>query len=188
MMKKELIIDNLNRIINKKLIVNPLLLSILGIMTFSILTALGAFIHIPLPFTPVPITLQTFFVLLSGLILGQRDAAFSQIAYFLLGGLGVPIFAVAGIGLMSVTTGYLIGFIFAAWIVGKLTIENKSLLWLTFVLIIASALILVFGSVWLIVFLDISLSQSLFLGMFPFIIGDVVKIFLVLLVYKNLFN
>ncbi len=90
------------------------------------LSAAGAFIKIPL--WPVAITLQTFFVILSGIILGPRYGALSQLVYLILGLLGLPVFSGGG-GLsyiMRPSFGYLIGFIAAPLAVG-LFVENKVL-------------------------------------------------------------
>jgi len=93
-----------------------------GLMTA--LTACGAFIKIPLPY--VPLTLQTLFVYLSGALLGARLGALSQAAYVILGLVGLPIFSGGG-GPMYVfhpTFGYLIGFIAAAYLIGRI-VEQK---------------------------------------------------------------
>lgn len=87
---------------------------------FAALTALGAFITIPLPY--VPITLQLLFCLMSGIILGPKYGMLSQLLYVGLGLFGLPIFAGGHGGFSSILTpsfGYLIGFIFAPLIVGK---------------------------------------------------------------------
>ena len=93
---------------------------------FTGLTAIGAFISIPVG--PVPITLQTLFVLLGGIILGSKLGALSQIVYIILGLVGVPIFAGFSGGLQTVlkpSFGFLIGFIFAAYVVGKMTEDSS---------------------------------------------------------------
>jgi len=95
---------------------------------FSTLTALGAYISIPI--SHVPITLQTFFVYLAGAILGSKLALLSQIIYILIGIIGFPVFAYgkAGFGvLIGPTGGYLIGFIIGAYIIGRM-IEIKKIL------------------------------------------------------------
>jgi biotin transport system substrate-specific component len=91
---------------------------------FVALTAIGARVEIPLPY--VPFTLQTFFVLLAGLLLGSRLGALSQIVYVSIGLLGLPVFARGGgIGyIVQPTFGYLIGFVPAAYVVGVL-VEKK---------------------------------------------------------------
>ncbi|NMA95854.1 MAG: biotin transporter BioY [Clostridiales bacterium] len=91
------------------------------ISIFAALTAVGAFIKIPLP--PVPFTLQIFFVVLSGILLGSRGGLASQLVYIVLGLIGIPIFTEGGGPqyVLNPTFGYLIGFAFAAFIVGKMT-------------------------------------------------------------------
>lgn len=87
---------------------------------FAGLTAVGAFIRIPFPV--VPLTLQVFMVLLSGFVLGPQWGALSQVAYLLLGLLGVPVFAGGG-GLsyvLSPTFGYLLSWPVASWVVGRI--------------------------------------------------------------------
>ena len=87
---------------------------------FVALTAIGARLEIPLPY--VPFTVQTFFVLLAGLLLGSRLGALSQTVYVAIGLLGLPVFARGGgLGYIAQPTfGYLIGFIPAAYVVGAL--------------------------------------------------------------------
>ena len=92
---------------------------------FTALTAAGAFISIPIG--PVPITLQSFFVLLSGIILGSKKAVFSQITYLLLGLIGFPVFAGFSGGIQSIfkpSFGFIIGYVAAAYAVGRLTEEK----------------------------------------------------------------
>lgn len=100
----------------------PALLAV-GIAIFVILTCLAARVAVPLPGTPVPVTLQTLPVLMAGLCLGAGPGSLSQIIYVALGLGGVPVFALPGAGpayLLGPTGGYLAGFIAAAWIVGTI--------------------------------------------------------------------
>lgn len=161
---------------------------------FATLTAAGAFIKIPLPFTPVPITLQTLFVLLSGAVLGGPFGALSQIIYILLGVTGLPIFAGALAGpmaLMGPTGGYLIGFVFCAFIVGIICqiaglgsgpkparwSRGRNLFWLYFsIFVIGSIVICLFGAAGLMLFMRISLKKAVVAGILPFIAGDLLKI------------
>lgn len=94
---------------------------------FAALTAIGAFIKIPIPY--VPFTLQFFFCALSGMLLGAKLGALSQMLYVGLGLTGLPIFASGGgIGyIFNPTFGYLIGFILAAYIIGKISERIKDL-------------------------------------------------------------
>ena len=100
------------------------------IMTFSVLTAIGA--QIEIPHQPVPYTLQTFFVLLSGAMLGRKDGFVSMCAYLGLGLVGIPVFSGAGFGLARIigpTGGYLLAFPIAAFVVGYLLSFHRGYLW-----------------------------------------------------------
>lgn len=88
---------------------------------FSALIAVGAFIRIPLPLLPVPLTLQFFFSNLGGLVLGRRKGAFAAAGYVLAGLAGLPVFAGGSGGITYVlhpTFGYLVGFIAGSWVAG----------------------------------------------------------------------
>ncbi len=96
---------------------------------FAALTAVMAlFVSIPLPFVPVPLTGQTFAVMLSGALLGSRRGAYSQVVYVLLGATGIPVFAggLAGLSvLVGPRGGFLFGFILGAYVIGKM-VERKN--------------------------------------------------------------
>ncbi|MEO0226145.1 MAG: biotin transporter BioY, partial [candidate division WOR-3 bacterium] len=90
-------------------------------LSFGLAMVFSAYIYIPLPWTPVPITLQTFFVFLSGIIL-RYYGGLSQILYVGLGAIGLPVFAQGFGGISRIfgpTGGYLIGFIIAAIFIGQ---------------------------------------------------------------------
>ncbi len=100
---------------------SPLARDLIVTTCFGALTALGAQISFRLPFTPVPVTGQMFFVILSGLMLGSRLGAISQLQYLLLGLAGLPVFAnfTAGpVALMGPSGGYLFGFVAGAYVIG----------------------------------------------------------------------
>ncbi len=166
-------------ILRREIIANKALCRLIGVGIFIILTALGAFVRIPLPFTPVPLTLQTFFVLLSGAFLGVNLGLASQLGYVGLGILGLPIFAGAGSGwlyLCGPTAGYLFGFIPAALFVGRFIKYGKENFFSVFiVLALADLVILILGTVWLKLFLGYSIQKTFFIGFLPFIIGDLLK-------------
>src|SRR3989339_1369533 len=95
---------------------------------FAALTAAVSPIKIPLGFTPVPITLQTLMVLLSGAMLGPYYGALAMILYILVGALGLPVFAGGGSGigaLLGPTGGYLISYFIAAFVIGKVVQMRK---------------------------------------------------------------
>lgn len=146
---------------------------------FAAGTAAGAYILIPLP--PVPITLQTLFLNLAGALLGGRLGALSQVVYVLLGVIGLPVFAggKAGMGvLLGPTGGYLIGFIVAAYVVGKLIEIKKKpdFIWNLFSMVAGTIVIYVFGVIQLSFIAKLSISKSISVGVLPFLIGDALKI------------
>jgi len=147
---------------------------------FAALTAVGAFMVIPLPFSLVPVTLQVFFVLLAGALLGSKLGAISQMVYVFLGCLGLPVFAggMSGAGvLIGPTGGYIFGFILAAYAVGKL-IEGKLKLHYLLVflsLIIGVLIIYLIGVLQLMAVAKLSFSKAFFVGVLPFIGVDLIK-------------
>jgi len=86
---------------------------------FALITGLSGQIYVKLPFTPVPLTSQVFVVLLSGILLGKNFASLSQIFYFIFGVAGIGWFYSGGAGILRPTNGYIIGFIFSAYFIGK---------------------------------------------------------------------
>ena len=150
---------------------------------FALLTALAAQIRIPLPGTPVPITGQTFAVLLAGAALGSRAGAGSQAIYWALGAIGLPFYTNASGGweaATGATAGYLVGFIAAAWVVGALAERGQDRnVWSAVPAFLAgNAVIYTFGVTWLLVSVDgiTTMSEALTAGFTPFVVGDVVKI------------
>ncbi|MEO0151744.1 MAG: biotin transporter BioY [candidate division WOR-3 bacterium] len=146
---------------------------ILLVFLSSLLISISAQISINLPFTPVPITLQTFSILLLGLILPKQWALYSVITYILEGALGFPVFAnfKGGIGvILGPTGGYILSWIFAIIILKFLL----NFLPRFFALLITSIFILTMGSLWLSIF--VGLNNAFKLGFLPFIVGDFLKI------------
>lgn len=154
------------------------------VVGFALLTALMAQIEIPLWFTPVPITGQTFAVLLSGAALGWRAGAAAQSLYVGLGAVGLPFYS-GGDGGWEVATGatggYLLGFVVAAAFVGYLAErrQDRSVVTAVPAFLAATAVIYLFGVAWLANVLDVGAVEAMELGMVPFVIGDLVKIALV---------
>lgn len=151
------------------------------VLCTSWIIAISSQIMIQLPFSPIPVTAQTLAVLLTGFVLGKRMGAASIAAYLAQGAAGLPFFAGGKSGLAVLfgpTGGYLFGFLAAVYIVGML-IElrfKRSFLQAIIVLIIGNTIIYAFGLVWLARF--VGESQVLQLGLYPFIVGDVLKILL----------
>ena len=149
----------------------------------SLLVALLAQIRIALPFTPVPITGQTFGVILVGALLKSKKAALSLFIYLIEGILGFPVFASFKGGLtyfLGPTGGYLIGFIFSAYITGYLIekMKNRNTKNYFLALTFGNFSIYPFGLLWLSFFVGI--KKVLFLGFYPFILGDFIKILIAL--------
>lgn len=143
------------------------------------LTAVGAYIMIPLP--PVPITMQTLFVNLAGALLGGYLGALSQVVYILLGVIGLPVFAggKAGAGiLIGPTGGYLIGFVVGAFVIGKLTALRREpgLFWLMGAMTVGIAIVYGLGLVQLMIVAKLSFAKAVAVGLLPPLPGDVAKI------------
>lgn len=150
---------------------------ILGISAFTLLVFLAAFVRIPLPFTPVPLTLQTLAVLLSAGWLG-RKAVYSQALYLVLGAAGLPVFqgTAGGVAhLLGPTGGYLAGFVLASCLAGWAMEKPRGILITALTMATASLLILALGSLWLGVLLKLSPLRAIELGVVPFFAGDLVK-------------
>ena len=180
----------MDTIFTKEIIVHKTLCRVIGVSVFVMLTALGAFVRIPLPFTPVPITLQTFFVLLSGAFLGSGLGAIAQLSYALIGISGLPIFSSAGSGLSYLfgpTGGYIFGFVLAALFVGRFIKYNQNNLFYTFVLFSLGDIILLFcGMIWLKLILGYPFSKLLFIGFLPFVPGDILKAWVASVLYLKI--
>ncbi|MFZ9422130.1 MAG: biotin transporter BioY [Ilumatobacteraceae bacterium] len=151
---------------------------------FALLTAALAQVRIPLSFTPVPVTGQTLAVLLAGASLGAWRGASSQLLYWLLGMIGLPFYS-NGTGGWSVATGptmgYLVGFIVAAAVVGRLAEyrHDRHVLTSVAAMTMGSMIIYVCGATWLAIDLGIPLAtgeqNAISLGVTPFLVGDIIK-------------
>jgi biotin transport system substrate-specific component len=134
---------------------------------------------IAIPIGPVPITLQTFFALLSGAVLGPVYGAASMSLYVLLGAIGLPVFSKgqAGLGvLLGPTGGYIIGFVAAAYFVGLITSKGKkSFLQIFLSMLTGIAIIYLFGVIQIVFLLKITLTQAIAAYVVPFIPLDIVK-------------
>jgi biotin transport system substrate-specific component len=153
------------------------------VVGFAGLTALAAQLTIKLPFTPVPITGQTFAVLATGTALGWRRGLLSQLLYVAVGLVGLPVYADGAHGwaqLTGASGGYLVGFIVAAALVGALCErrQDRSLLTSVPAMLAGSAVIYAFGLPWLAHSLHVSGVKAVELGLAPFLIGDTVKLLL----------
>jgi biotin transport system substrate-specific component len=154
----------------------------LGVALFAMLTAVGAYVRIPLPFTPVPITMQVMFVLLCGAALGPVYGTMAQALYVFIGILGLPAFSALGGGFsyfLGPTGGYIFGFVVAQVVVGSIISkrgsENASFLRVCLAMAAGLAVIHLFGALHLKTFLSASWTVTLSAGFIPFIFIDALK-------------
>jgi biotin transport system substrate-specific component len=150
------------------------------VVAAAALTALAAQVRIPLGFTPVPITGQTFAVLLTGAALGWKLGLAGQVLYVLVGALGAPVFTDASGGLevvLGATGGYLVGFVIAAGLVGWLAERRHDRafagMFLSFLL--GSVVIYLFGVIGLMAATGWPLGEAFAKGVVPFLVGDLIK-------------
>jgi biotin transport system substrate-specific component len=159
---------------------------VLWIVTFTLLTAISAQIEIPL--RPVPLTLQTFFVLLSGAFLGKRDGFLSMSLYLGLGALGLPVFAGGAFGLHSIlgpSGGYLLAFPVASFAIGYLVSISQKRLFILFSMFLGLMIIFTFGTIQLNFVYFHNWSHSLEAGFLIFSVWDVVKLLAASSIYSQ---
>ena len=149
-------------------------------------------LSIPLPFSPVPISLTNFAIFLAIFVLGMKSGTISFIIYLLLGAIGVPVFSSFRGGLQvlaGATGGYLIGFIFLALIMGfALDHFDRKLVPTIIGMIIGMAVCYAFGTVWLAKLLSLSFKEGLMMGVIPYLAGDVAKIIIAAIVGPKLYG
>lgn len=147
---------------------------------FTAITAITAQISIPIPFSPVPLTLQVLAVCLAGGILGATWGSVSQLVYLLLGAFGVPVFAQARGGLnviLGPTGGYTIGFVLAAFVIGWISDRNR-VNYKNTLLAMFCGLVLIYlvGTVQLALILGLTWQKALVLGVGWFLPFDLLKV------------
>jgi biotin transport system substrate-specific component len=155
---------------------------LLSVCFVTVLTAAAAQLSFPLPFTPVPFTIQPMIVLIGAAALGSRLGALAQVFYLMLGIAGLPVFAFSpelpqGVArLMGPTGGYLLAYPFAAFVTGLLAERGLDRRYLSSILAMGVGLSVVFagGVLWIARLAGI--DTALNIGLYPFIIVDVIKI------------
>ncbi|MGH8914700.1 MAG: biotin transporter BioY [Acidimicrobiia bacterium] len=168
-------------VISRRVLPTTRVTSVLLVVGAAALTALAAQWEIHLPFTPVPITGQTFAVLLTGSVLGMSAGAAGQALYVAAGALGMPVFSGGAAGWSEAqatgTTGYLIGFIVAAAVVGRMAERRQDRTFPTMftAFILGSFVIYVFGVVGLMLIFDMTVTEAIVAGVVPFVLGDLIK-------------
>jgi biotin transport system substrate-specific component len=166
----------------------------LSVVFVAAMTAAASQVSFPIPFTPVPFTLQPMVVLVGAATLGARLGAASQILYLLAGILGLPVFAYAPelpqglLRLVGPTGGYLMAYPAAAFVTGWLAERGFDRRYSTSILAMAAGLSAIFvgGVAW--IAKDAGLGTALTLGLYPFLVVDLVKIVLAGLVLPSLWR
>ena len=157
-------------------------LTTIGIFGFAAAVAAASQVSIPLPFTPVPLTLQPMLVILAGMMLGPVAGAASMVLYLAAGAAGLPVFTPHGapgvLRFLGPTGGYLIAYPAAAWVTGALTRRASSLSarWLAGV---AGIAVIFLGGVAQLALLNGSVARAIQLGVTPFAALDLVKAWIV---------
>ena len=159
---------------------------------FAALTAVGAFIRVPIG--PTSITLQFFFSALAGILLGVKWGVFSQVLYVGLGLLGFPIFTMGGglSYLVQPSFGFLLGLIPTAWVIGRLTEKENGRWRIALACLAGLAVLYLIGLPYMYLIMKLYLHKSITVwtavkaGMLVYLPGDAVKIAVTVLLYKPL--
>lgn len=162
------------------------------VVNASIVIAVAAQLSVPLPFTPVPMTLQPMAILLVGALLGSTRGFAAAALYLFEGAIGLPVFANGKAGLFWLvagpTAGYLLSYPIVAWVTGRLSEKGwtRSPLRTVAMMTIGLAMIHLFGWSWLASMMGLGPKQAFLAGTAPFITGDLVKIALAAVLLPSL--
>ena len=161
-----------------------------GVVIGAVLVALAAQVAVPLPGTPVPMTLQPMAVLLVGGLLGARFGALSMILYLAMGAAGLPVFTptvplVGFARLFGPTGGYLLAYPVAAWAVGTV-VRDGSRVWRVACGVLAGLVLIHLGGLAQLAILTGSISGAARLATWPFLLGDVLKLVILVPVLTRL--
>lgn len=153
--------------------------NVILVLAGTLLLTISAKISIALPFSPVPVTMQTFAVLLLGALLGSKRGSLTVLAYIAEGCAGLPVFAKGAAGfayLLGPTGGYLVGFALAAYTTGYLAERGLDRRFGTTLLamVAGNVVLFSFGIIWLSTF--IGMEKAIIAGLAPFVAGELVKI------------
>ena len=155
---------------------------LLSVLFVAVLTASAAQLSFPLPFTPVPFTIQPMIVLVGAAALGSRLGALAQILYLTLGIAGLPVFAFSpelpqGVArLMGPTGGYLMAYPIAAFLTGLLAEKGLDRRYFTSILAMSAGLSVIFAGGVLWIARVTGIETALATGLYPFIIVDIIKV------------
>lgn len=156
---------------------------------FTALTAVGAMLSLPLPFTPVPVSLASLACMLAGALSGSKCGVWSQVVYLLLGAAGIPVFHnfTGGIGvLLGPTGGYLLGYIAIAFCCGLFLRNNFSVWRIVAACSLGTLLCYFLGTCWFVLSTGTGIAAALAGCVLPFLPGDVLKIFATVILIRRL--
>lgn len=161
---------------------------------FAALTAIGAFIRVPFPY--VPFTLQYLFCALSAILLGKRNGMRSQLLYVVIGLIGIPVFTKGGGPqyILQPTFGYLIGFIIGAYIIGFIVTKFKEINFISVFISTTIGLIVIYflGLIYFMIIeniylgVNMTIRQSIVVGVIPFLPGDIFLNILISILTPNI--
>ncbi|MBD3263593.1 MAG: biotin transporter BioY [Candidatus Omnitrophica bacterium] len=164
--------------------------SLLQVGLFSLLMAVSANFRFYLPFTPVPVTLQTLVVCLSIVFLKQK-APLSQLIYLTLGIAGFPVFSGGASGILYLfgpTGGYLFGFLLSSFLLPPLLLPDSSVVRFFFCFCLLHIIVYSLGVLWLCCFFNFTFLNSVRAGALPFIAGDLFKVAIACLILRQCLN
>ena len=160
-------------------------------MMTAVLCILGP-MTLPLPVSPVPLSLASLVICFSVMILGWKRGTISVLLYLLMGCIGLPVFSgfSGGLGkLVGPTGGYLIGYLFLALIGGFLIEKGDRKILPSFLgLLLGTAVLYGFGTLWLCLQMELSFLQGLAMGVLPYIPGDLLKIILTIILGRKIYQ
>lgn len=150
------------------------------------LISFSGMFSLPLPISPIPIALQPHVVLLSAAVLGRDRGVLSVASFLMMGTLGLPVFSLGASGaavFFNPTGGYLIGYLFAAFVVGHLIQKESSSLRAFLAMLVGNGVIYFFGAGYLSGFIGV--EKALLCGVIPFLLGDLLKLLLAAKLFKT---
>ena len=160
------------------LIPGLLVRDILLVLGAAALTGVAAQVAVPLPFTPVPLSLQTLTVLMAGAALGPVRGGIAMLLYLVAGVAGVPWFSEQRSGVEFASFGYIVGFVLAAVLVGAMARRgaDRTVIGTAGLMIVGNLVIYALGVAWLASSLGVGVGRAVELGALPFLMGDALKI------------
>jgi biotin transport system substrate-specific component len=149
--------------------------SLLLVVSGSLLVALCARISVPLPFTPIPVSLSNFGVLLIGLLLGGRLGCAALLLYLVEGSAGLPVFSNGSLGILGPTGGYLMAYPLVAFLAGALRGKGRFARALG-ASVLAEIILFAFGISWLMLAFHAPLRMAANWGLYPFLLAEIAKV------------